>query len=1213
MSVEISTFRVLTLLILIMPKTLCKIIYLSWIGLLLFYYNISLAQFNETPISYDFISQEEGLSDETVTCFLQDSRGFMWIGTKNGLNKYDAYNFTVYRKNAQKPQSISGNHIISLFEDNQGFIWIGTAKNGLNRYDRRFDTFETFPYEKGINSALEENTVLAILQDKQGVFYIGTRNGLSKFNLRKRTFELIKITVIDPLFSDAVTVNTLMEDSRQQLWIGTDKGLIRWSRARDKMTPFLYNKAEKNSLNSDTIRCLFEAKDSTIWIGTAKGVNTFDLSSETFEKFHFNHEEGLEDEEHEEIDEADIRDIVADKKGNIWIGTFGHGLVKVNNKLGEVAIYTNIAGNQQSLRNDSISQLYVDKSGLLWISTKGEGISLANLTQIHFNRLYKEANAVNTLLSDTIRAVMDDGESIWMGTPKGLSIYHKLTQTFYNLKYDSTNPLSISDAAINDIYKDKSGNIWIGTDKGGLNKWIQGEYKTPEDYAFERYTIETVGTGLASNRIYCLEETKDSLLWIGTDRGLSVLNRNRSTFSVFTHKLDNESSINGDSIRCLYKNPSGQMMIGTHKGWNVWREKTSDFERFELPSDSLKSKAVQAIFQEKNGLLWLGTAKNGIYVLNGERNVVETYTEINGLKSNHIQSLEADEDGNVWASTSKGLSRISGSGEGINKQSQITNFHAKNWLPTNTFNRGAYFQSKDHVLYYGTDKGLIYFHADDVKGNTFVPPVIITRFELFFENVPIQIEEQKPIMILLPDSISMSSPLRQHITETRSLILNHDQNVLFFEFAALSFVNSQANKYEYKMENFDNFWRTAKGNRSATYTNLDPGKYVFRVRAANNDGIWNEEGTSISIKIESPFTQKIEFYLLLILVGIGLIVLFVKLWTRNLENNRRVLQQKVKERTQELEEQKNEILQQALQLKEAKEVISSQKDKVESAYGELNQTHEELKSAQTKLVEAEKMASLGQLTAGIAHEINNPINFVSGNIQPLKKDVEDLMELLREYDEMVKKHDLKGEFESVEALKEHIDFDFLKQEITDLLAGIEEGAQRTTEIVNGLRSFSRLDEDEKKWADLNESLDNTLLILKSRLADSDIEVIKQYGKVPRVMCFPAKLNQVFLNLLTNAIQSIEEEESHDEHEHILIQTYETDTHVFVRIKDTGKGMSEEVKKRIFEPFFTTKDVGQGTGLGMSISFGIIEQHKGKIEVESEERKGTTMTIALPKQ
>lgn len=1212
MIIELPTFRVLILLSPIMPKTLYKIICLSWIGLFLFCHNTSLAQFNPTALSFDFLSQEEGLSSETVTCFLQDSRGFMWIGTTNGLNKYDAYDFTIYRKNAEKPQSISGNHIVSLFEDSQGFIWIGTAQNGLNRYDRRFDTFEVILHEKGIQNALEENVVNAILQNKQGDLYFGTQTGLSKFNINKRTFQTIDITDVIPISSENVKVNSLIEDHQNRLWIGTDIGLIRWDRKSDKMSAFFHNEKEKNSLNSDTVRCLFEAKDSTMWIGTSKGINTLKPNSESFEKFHFNHEEEVEEEEHTEIDEVDIRDIVADKKGNIWMGTYGSGLVKVHTKLGHVEVYTNIAGNQESLRNDFINQLYVDESGLLWVSTEGEGISLADLTQIRFHRLRKEANAVNTLLSDSVRAVLDEGGYIWMGTPKGLSIYHKLTQTFYSLQHDSGNPLSINDNVINDIYKDKNGQIWIGTENGGLNKWIQGEYKTPNDYAFEKYTTETVENGLQSNRINCLEETKDSLLWIGTDNGLSVLNKNRSEFKRFVNKADKESSINSDSIRCLYVNPAGELMIGTNKGWNIWRKKTNDFQRFELPANSLESKAVQSIFQEKNGMLWLGTVEGGVYVLDEKQELIKRYTQMNGLKSNHILSLQQDEDDNIWASTSKGLSRILKNKQ-ANKLPEITNFHAKNWLPTNTFNPGAYFQSKDHVLYYGTDKGLVYFHADDVKGNTHVPPVVVTNFELFFENVPIQIEEQQPILILLPDSISMSSPLRQHISETRNLILDYDQNVLFFEFTALNFVNPQANKYEYKMENFDNFWRTAKGNRSATYTNLDPGDYTFRVRAANNNGVWNEEGTSIDIKIESPFTQKIEFYLLLILVGMGLIVLFVKLWTRNLENNRQVLQQKVQERTQELEEQKNEILQQALQLKEAKEMISSQKDKVESAYGELNQTHEELKSAQTKLVEVEKMASLGLLTAGIAHEINNPINFVSGNIQPLKKDVEDLMELLKEYDKMVKKHDLKGEFESVEVLKERIDFDFLKQEITDLLAGIEEGAKRTTEIVHGLRSFSRLDEDEKKWADLNDSLDDTLLILKSRLADSNIEVVKEYGKMPRVMCFPAKLNQVFLNLLTNAIQSIEEEEVNDENEHILIQTYENEEDVFVRIKDTGKGMSEEVKKRIFEPFFTTKDVGQGTGLGLSISFGIVEQHNGKIEVESEEEKGTTVTISLPKR
>jgi signal transduction histidine kinase len=257
-----------------------------------------------------------------------------------------------------------------------------------------------------------------------------------------------------------------------------------------------------------------------------------------------------------------------------------------------------------------------------------------------------------------------------------------------------------------------------------------------------------------------------------------------------------------------------------------------------------------------------------------------------------------------------------------------------------------------------------------------------------------------------------------------------------------------------------------------------------------------------------------------------------------------------------------------------------------------------------QLVQAEKMASLGQLTAGIAHEINNPINFVSSNIEPLKNDISDVLEVLHKYEEVIENKSLKIHFQKVEERKHELELDYVQEEIHALLKGIEEGAVRTKEIVKGLRIFSRLDENDIKQFNVHEGLDSTLTLLKSKLGDR-IEVIKQYGTLPLIEGYPGKINQVFMNILTNAVHATPQKGK------ITITTYMQEDTVRICIRDTGTGMTPEVKRRIFEPFFTTKDVGEGTGLGLAISFGVIEQHKGKITVESEVGKGTEFIITLP--
>jgi len=292
------------------------------------------------------------------------------------------------------------------------------------------------------------------------------------------------------------------------------------------------------------------------------------------------------------------------------------------------------------------------------------------------------------------------------------------------------------------------------------------------------------------------------------------------------------------------------------------------------------------------------------------------------------------------------------------------------------------------------------------------------------------------------------------------------------------------------------------------------------------------------------------------------------------------------------------------ELEEKSKRLEKQKEKTEKKNQQIESAMHELKETQNQLVQSEKMASVGQLTAGIAHEINNPINFVTSNISPLKRDLDDIMKLLDMYSDASEKSDPYDGFNNIKKFKNEIDYDFILQEIKQLLNGIEEGAKRTIEIVRGLRNFSRLDESDKKLSDINEGIDSTLLMLRNQLKNR-IEVVKEFGSIPQILCFPGKLNQVFMNILNNASQSIEGEGE------IVISTTYDNKNVFISIKDSGKGMSKKIMNHIFEPFYTTKDVGKGTGLGLSISYGIVQEHNGKIEVKSELSKGTEFIITLP--
>jgi signal transduction histidine kinase len=317
------------------------------------------------------------------------------------------------------------------------------------------------------------------------------------------------------------------------------------------------------------------------------------------------------------------------------------------------------------------------------------------------------------------------------------------------------------------------------------------------------------------------------------------------------------------------------------------------------------------------------------------------------------------------------------------------------------------------------------------------------------------------------------------------------------------------------------------------------------------------------------------------------------------EQNRQINKQK-----QEIQDKNEELLAQSDELKQANEEITATNESLNTQKDELRYTLENLKLTQDQLIQSEKLASVGQLTAGIAHELNNPVNFISGNVKPLKRDLDDIFEILEKYETIINERDLGIDFQDVESLKENLNFKLLTTEIKKLLEGISEGAQRSGDIVKGLRSFSRLDDDKFKNADLHDGLDSTLILLYNK-TKGRINVHKEYGDLPQVECLPSKINQVFMNLLTNSIQAI------DGKGDIFIETISSGIGVKIIIRDTGTGMTAAVKKHIFEPFYTTKDVGSGTGLGLSISYGIIEQHYGNIDVISESGKGTEFIISLP--
>lgn len=1106
---------------------------------------------------FEHLSTSQGLSQSVVNCVWQDSRGFMWFGTQAGLNKYDGYEMTVYTHDESEPKGISGDNVQCLYEDREGFLWIGTINQGLSRYNRKTDTFESFFQNAADPKSIADNTVLAITQDQAGRIWLGTRRGLQLFN--PETGLADKISLNQPgASSTSEVVTALLEDKSGFLWVGTENGLVQLDKNRKVLRMFQNQPEDSTSLSNNEVRCIFQDKSDILYVGTSEGLNRYNPRKNAFDS------PGGYSSSPNPLSLEEIYSLADDGKGNLWIGTFGSGLVKLNKKTNAVHSFTHLPADPESLSSDVVLSSWVDRSGLLWVGTYGSGVDKVDMANVRFEKLQRVVGQSTTLPSNEIYAIYQDRNRLWLGTDNGLSCLDQQTGQFMNLLNEPAVPTSLSSNTVYNILADHQKNIWVGTAGGGLNL-LTDQLLQKKAFAFQHFNSHTQPPyKLLSDYVLSLLEDQQGRLWIGTNAGMNVMDRNHRVVQSYTYQSEAAASLSNNEVLCIFQDRQGIIWIGTNRGLNRFNPEAPDapFTRYLNQKNnpaSLLNNTVYTIYEDRKGVLWLGT-DGGLCSLNPERTVFSAYTLKDGLPDNVVYGILEDEDQNLWLSTNKGLSKA-------RKQPRVqkltfVNYNTGNWLHCNTFNIGAYHRSPAGTLFFGCSEGLVYFKPRTISGNQYVPPVVLTDFQLKFNPVPISSDGE--------------SPLSQQISETRRIVLDHQQNVLYFEFAALNFIQSDKNEYAYLMEGYDKDWNYIKQRRNATYTNLDPGTYTFRVKAANNDGVWNEQGTALEIIITPPFYQEAWFYVLCALAFTLALAAFVRHRTRELQRNERILTQKVKERTEEVSRQKEE----------------------------LEATLDNLKATQTQLVEAEKMASLGLLTAGVAHEINNPINFVSANIEPLRRDIADMLEILARYERIIKEKSLHGSFGEVEELKKELDYQFLIQEIHQLIEGIREGSYRTSEIVKGLRNFSRMDENERKPVDVNQGIESTLLVLGSQLKNR-ITVVKEFEEVNEIVGYPGKLNQVFMNIITNASQAITDQGE------IRVRTYMQGNRVAITIQDNGLGMPEEVKKHIFEPFFTTKQVGKGTGLGLSISYGIIKDHKGSISVESEPGKGSTFTILLP--
>ncbi|MCG3121151.1 MAG: Anaerobic nitric oxide reductase transcription regulator NorR [bacterium] len=822
-----------------------------------------------TEMRFEHISVEQGLSNFALTKIVQDQQGFLWFGTEDGLNKYDGYQFTVYKPDPADSNSLAGRFIQALHVDRQGKLWVGTGSEGLFQYNPDTDKFDRFKYDPHNPESLAGKFVNTIYEDSRGDLWFGTLTGLYRYNRQSDTFTIYRHDPHDTTTISSDGISAFYEDRMGTLWIGTGAGLNRYEREKNTFIRYRHNPNNPSGLSGDGIVCIREDRRGVIWIGTSSGLNRYDRQTDKITRCRYHPQDPYT------MAPDFVFDIYVDSKGTLWVGTFHIGLWRYEAATDRFFNYMHDPDNPYSLSEDRISCLYEDRSGVMWMGTYRHGLNRYDRRQEAFAR-YQIPRSGGVYAIKPGR----NGE-LWIGTSDaGLLQYDRQGKLAKHYLHDPKNPESLSSNIVQAIYECRHGELWIGTGRGldlydaRNQRFIHYLHKPFDLKVPEHYEVKAV-----------YEDTAGAI-WIGTKgSGLCRLNRQQKTFTYYRNEPDNPASLGGNSIWTISEDKNSDLWIGTFDG-GVSRldKKTGAFVRYRHdPKNprSLNNNAIYSIYADPSGQIWLGTFGGGLNRYDPDTEVFTHYTERNGLLDNFVKGILPDGHGNLWLSTDKGLSQFvlrpdELGGAGAHPQTaSFKNYTVKDGLISNQFLSGAYDKSQDGRLFFGGEGGVIAFHPDSLKDNPHRPPVVLTRFNVFDHPLP------------LPAALASLQEIK----------LSYRQNFFSFDFVALDYTAPLKNQYAYQLEGFDPDWVHCGTRRYASYTNVDPGEYVFRVKGANSDGVWNEAGASIQIVITPPFWKTWWFRILAISALFFSGFTWYKRRIRLLEEKRQALEKQVQERT----------------------------------------------------------------------------------------------------------------------------------------------------------------------------------------------------------------------------------------------------------------------------------------------------------------------------
>ena len=1149
--------------------------------------------------SFKRITIDQGLSHSGINVILQDAAGFMWFGTQGGLNRYDGKTFLVFRNEQNNPASLSDNAVTALREAGDRYLLIGTVK-GLCILDRYKNQVERVDFPASLSGHTGPVPISAIAPSEGDTYWIGTLGrGLLRFSFHDRSISNVDV-LPDPEISGIsshLSITSLSEEQNGILWIGTeDQGLLVFDLDKKRATQRLFTpQSTVHGPYSGRINCLLAERDGTVWVGTDQGIRVLKIIN-SGSGYAITLKSLPQSTAYQRLESTAVSTLNVDAKGTLWVGTRDLGLIEYQPAGPRITFHSVDPQNPKSLISNEIRTLISDHTGVLWIGT-GFGINLLSPHGERFVLHRRQAGATNTFSSDNIHAILTEPSGVlWIGTfDQGLNKYDPSTGIWttylsgdvleageslserirllraYDSRISATTLSKINLVSHNRIlalHRDFQRNLWIGTGKG-LNRYI------PSTGQIVHYNPSSGTGGPEGLIIRAITSGKDGCLWIGTeDGGLSLFCRNR--FTSFRHDPGNPNSLSSDNISSLLVSEGSQLWIGTHgRGLNRLDPKSGNFFRYQHSAKnpySISSDIVYCLELDIRGRLWVGTA-DGLNLYDPDQKGFIRFGTEHGLPSTFIYGILSDNSGNLWISSNTGLTKF-------NPDTRTVKIYdEKDGLQGYEFNIGAAFKAPSGEFLFGGYSGFNSFIPETINDNPFVPEVLLTQLRI--HNIAV-----------IPGD--PGSPLLLPAHETDTVLLKHNQNTLTFEFAALNYIIPEKNKFRYIMENFDTDWTNCGNINFAHYTNLPPGAYTFRVTASNNDGIWNNTGTSMVLLINKPFWAAWWFYAIIITAITALYSGIVVMRTYKLRKTKLLLEQRVRERTWQLEKEKTRV-------ENASRAILAQKKEIEK--------QRDLLVDKNKLIELAKSeldAKNEELTSMNAHLED----LVRERTSKIWKMNEDLSKANEELDLFIYRasHDLKGPVSRLLGLSVLVKMDQTGTVNQDYTGIIERSAGEMNRVIQKLTNIHHINKRRLQF----QRIDLLSLIGRIKMNLGKFYPIENLNLELRLDPKQAFISDELLceiileNLLENAFVFKKKQTAN-----VCVSYFFKEDHMELCIHDSGLGIAADLQVRIFEMFYRGSELSRGSGLGLYLVKKAVERLNGEIKVNSKERNYTLFTIQLP--